>query len=526
VRIDGLTVATTGGRAVLDTVDLELAAGRALGLVGRSGAGKTTLAQALVGHLRPGLHHRAGRARVAGADVFALDPTAVRALRRGPVRYVAQDAGASLTPTMRLERLLAEALGTRPRDPEVLGLLDAVRLPAERSFARRFPHELSGGQRQRVLLALALAGRPRLLVLDEPTTALDTVTQAQILDLLAGLRARYGFGVVLVAHDLRCVAAVCDELAVLDAGTVAERGATTSVLAAPRSTAGRALVHAASALLADLPAPPDPGEAPPPVPLLRARGLRARHGDRRRRTVALDGVDLSVGAGRAVALVGASGSGKTTLARCLLGLHAPSAGRVELGGVALAARARDRREDVRRRLAHVPQEPGTALNPRHTAGAIIGRAARLRGDEPDVHVPALLAAVELPERLARRRPHELSGGEAQRVAIARALALRPDVLVCDEPTSALDAVTRTGLVELLDRLRRDRGLALILIAHDLALVARVADEVAVLDAGRIVEQGPPARLLRDPRHPATRALVHAAGLARAPVSHERAFICS
>jgi peptide/nickel transport system ATP-binding protein len=479
-RIANLTIGpVTGGAATVSGLDLTVPYRGVLALVGRSGSGKTTTALSLLGHLRPGLVRRSGTVHVAGHDAFTRSGAA--ALRRGPVAYLPQDAAATLNPARRLGVQLAEATTTRP----VPELLDTVHLPADRTFLRRYPHQISGGQAQRVAFALALAGDPRLLILDEPTAGLDPMLVRGVRDLIAQLVTRTA--TVLVSHDPELARVVADEVVVLEAGrriATAPAGPTGPVTdRADRTAAPRGIALAVS-------------------------GLTARHG----RTTALAAIDLSVTAGECLALVGASGSGKSTLARCLVGLH-PYQGTTALHGAVLAGRAGRRTAGQQRDLQLVAQDSVGALNPRETVDTALRRPLRhLRGlDEraATAEIARLLDRVHLPSGYTQRRPGQLSGGERQRVNLARALAVSPGVLLCDEVTSALDTHTGDAVLDLLAELRRDLGLTVVLITHDLATVARRADSVAVLDGGRIVEHGPAATVLAAPDHAVTRALVAA-----------------
>ncbi|MEW2347128.1 ATP-binding cassette domain-containing protein [Streptomyces sp. NPDC006684] len=490
VCVEGLTLGPVGGGApVLADASLTLAAGRVLGVVGRSGSGKSSLALALLGHVRPGLGLRAGRVRVAGTDPFA--PGGARRVRGRLVTYVGQDPAASLNPARRIGAHLADAVrrGGVPRAaaPErVAELLARVRLPYDRAFLRRRPHEVSGGQARRVALAAALASAPRLLVLDEPTAGLDDGLAWELRELLEETVREEERSVVLVSHDPRWVGSLADEALRLEAGRIVARGAPRTVLAAGPG-AGRER---------------DTDRAAPRAGGLRASGLFAAPG---RGAPVLRDVALTVAPGTCTAVLGPSGAGKTTLARVLAGLLRPAAGTVawEEPGVIRQERAAA--------VQLVAQDAYGALNPRETAERALTRPLiALRGLDPDraaAEARALLARVGLGAGVLARRPGALSGGERQRVALARALAAGPRVLVCDEVTSALDPDTARGIVDLLDELRRADGVTLVLVSHDLAAVARCADRVVVLDAGEVVESGPAREVLRQPRHPVTKALV-------------------
>ncbi|UUU34210.1 ATP-binding cassette domain-containing protein [Streptomyces sp. CA-210063] len=492
-RVTDLTVAAPDGRILLQDARLTLHPGRVTALTGPSGSGKTTLLRALTGLLPPGTERTSGRVEVLGRDVFALSERELRALRRERLAYVGQDPGSGLNPRMRVRSLLREL--SDDRAPEaVRQLLAEVRLPDDGRLATRRPPALSGGQQRRVALARALARRPHVLLLDEPTAGLHPELRDEIGELLGHLAREHQLAVALSCHDPELVERIADEVVELGASHVPR----------PRTPHG-----------SDAPAG-DPAERGPretgsvDVPVLDVRDLRVTFG-RRSDAPALDGVTLTVAPGSATGIVGASGSGKTTLVRAVVGLQSVTAGTIRLDGVPLSTGLRGRGREQRRRIQLVTQNPLGALNPSRTVGAAIGRPLRLHRRCASREVPArvavLLEQVGLLPEFASRYPHELSGGQRQRVAIARALAADPDVLICDEVTSALDSATAEAIMDLLVRLRSDRGTALVLISHDLPLIADRTDTVTVLDAGRTAESGPTATVFTAPGHPATRALL-------------------
>ncbi|MGX9348434.1 ATP-binding cassette domain-containing protein [Microbacterium sp. KNMS] len=488
-----LRVRLRGAGEVLKGIDLTLDAGECLAVVGESGAGKSVLARTLLGltQTTPGAAVTASRLAFAGRDVRRLGGRGWRLLRGADIALVLQDALQSLDPLRTIEDEVGEALAVRrvPR-PErrrrVIAALESAGLPDAAGRLRQRPGELSGGMRQRALIASAIVGGARVIVADEPTTALDATTAVRVLDLLARLRDE-GAALLLISHDLGAVARVADRVAVLDAGRIVEAGAAETVLAAPTHAVTRAL-------LAARPRGPRPAPSSPAGPvLLRGEGLVRRYrGPSGAPTAAVDGVDVVVRRGETLGVVGESGSGKSTLARLLIGAEAPDAGRRVLAAPAPRVRL-------------VPQDPLASFDPRHDVARILRHSHRDGAPAP----AKLLARVGLDASILARRPAELSGGQRQRVAIARALAGRPDVLVCDEPVSALDVTTQAGILRLLDGLQRDEGLGIVFISHDLAVVRLVSDRVAVMQDGRIVETGATEDVYASPAHPFTRELIAA-----------------
>lgn len=491
LRVEGLTVALPGSGDVLRGVDLSVAAGECLAVVGESGAGKSVLARTLLG-----LTQDDPRARVQAKE-FVLGDTDVRRLsrhgwrsRRGvDVSLVLQDALQSLDPLRTIEAEIGETLAVRgirrtARRPRVLAALDDAGLPDPARRLRARSEELSGGMRQRALIASALIGGAGLVVADEPTTALDATVAARILALLASLRDE-GRALVLISHDLSAVAAIADRVAVIDRGRIVETGPTAQVLAAPQHRITRELIAAAPR--GAKPIPGTPGRT-----LVSAADVTRRYRSATGTQIpAVQDVTMTVRAGETVGVVGESGSGKSTLARLLIGAEGPDAGDV----------SRDARC-----IRLIPQDPAASFDPRWTVRRILRTAAGPRGASPE----ALLARVGLGVELLARRPATISGGQRQRVAIARALAAEPDLLVCDEPVSALDVTTQAGILELLATLQRETDLGIVFISHDLAVVRRISDRVAVMRAGRIVEEGTTEAVFAHPREPFTRDLVRVA----------------
>ncbi|MBZ6192064.1 ATP-binding cassette domain-containing protein [Streptomyces olivaceus] len=550
VEVAGLTLGpVAGGPPVLDDAALKVRLGQVVGVLGRSGSGKSSLAHSLLGHVRPGLEVRGGTVRVAGLDPF--ERAGARRLRGRVVSFLGQDPASSLNPALRIGTQLAEAVRLRTsvrRADEVRArveeLLLSVRLPADRAFRRRLPRQLSGGQAQRVALALALAGTPSLLVLDEPTSSLDTVLAAGMRTLLGEVLADGDRSALLVSHDPAWLASVADDVILLDAGRVAGDGVPTERAPGPAPAPGPGLAPALPRGVASAPrelsaevaasggepsvevagsggesparragvrVEPPGGEPPARGPGVRAepsagelavRGLDAAHG----RVRVLRDVSLTVRAGCCTAVVGPSGSGKTTLARCLAGLHRPAR-----GGVEWREHGDGAQDAGGAPVQLVAQDARGALNPRESVRTALLRPLTGVGRRParDAGHEAvrLLGLVGLDTGVLARRPGELSGGQRQRVALARTLAARPRVLVCDEITSALDRETAGEILALLGSLRRTLGLTVVMVTHDLAAAARHAERVVVLDAGRVAEAGPVDRVLVNPEHPVTRELL-------------------
>jgi peptide/nickel transport system ATP-binding protein len=562
-----------GGRQIraVRGVSLDIQPGEILGLVGESGSGKSVLGMSLLG-LLPADARTSGRVVVHGQDMLRAPAAVRRGMRRDHLGAVFQDPMTSLNPTMRIGRQVIEATGSFQ---EAERLLRAVHIPEAGRRMSSFPHELSGGLRQRVMIAMAVAGRPSLVVADEPTTALDVTVQAQVLALVRSLRDEIGCSFLFVTHDLGVAAQIADRVAVLYGGRLAELGPTSTVLREAAHPYSIGLMRSRLSLASSRTRPlatlagevPDPADPPPgcpfaprcalveevcatrppdaiavgpnhlsacvlpptPVrtslPLLpadadapagpsggeeRAEGValgvrrvgktfhvRSRTG-RRGRLAALRGVDLSVAKGEAVAIVGESGSGKSTLLRVLAGLERPDHGEIALGPGA--------------RPQLVFQDAGASLTPWLTVGELIGE--RLRGERMSrsaraQRVSAALAQVGLPVEVAGARSAQLSGGQRQRVALARATVVVPPVLLCDEPTSALDVSLAASVINLIGRLRRELGMAVLFVTHDLSVARIVADRIAVMYLGRIVELGSAEDVVHRPRHPYTRALVGA-----------------
>ncbi len=499
------------------SVDLDVRPGEIHGLVGESGSGKSATCLAVMGLLGP-------RAEVAGHIGFAGQHIGADAasLRGRGIGMIFQEPRASLDPVFTVGHQLREVLTLHRRDlsrraiiAAAATLLRHVGLPDPERQMRVYPHELSGGMAQRVAIALALAGKPRLLLADEPTTALDVTVQAQVLDLLLRLRNETGLAVVLVTHDLGIVAQYADRVSVMRAGEVVEQATVHKLFAQPAHAYTRQLLDA-------LPRAKDStSDATSAKKLLRVDGLTRSFAQRRRlfrratrELRAVDGVSFDIAPGETLALVGESGCGKSTTALMVAGLLGRTAGRIEFDGQDLADTTTTQRRALRRKLQIVLQDPGESLDPRLSCGTqveeplLIHHTGGNREQRRDL-VRDTLRSVGLEPWIMDRRPHEISGGQRQRVSLARALVLQPRMLVLDEPTSALDVSIQAQVIDLLMRLQQERQLAYLFISHDLRTVQRIAHRVAVVYLGRIVEMAPPTELFATPRHPYTQALLSA-----------------
>ena len=494
----------------LDRVSLRVDAGEILCLVGESGSGKSMLASAVLRLLPPGVETVGGRIGLGATDVLALSPREMRRLRGPGVGMVFQDASTALNPLHRVGDQVAEPFRTHTRLPRqeisarVLALLDAVGLPDPAGAARAYVHQLSGGQRQRVGIAVALALEPAVLIADEPTTALDVTTQAQVLALMRDLQRRRGTALLFVTHDFGVVAEIADRVAVLRQGVLVEQGTRDQVLNRPQHPYTRALIGAVPPLTPALPRPVS-DEA-----VLVAQGLRKTfRGSGRRPVAALDGVGITLPRGATLGVVGESGSGKSTLARTLLRLVPPDAGSVTLDGQDLL---RMERRAAAQRIGMVFQDPFGSLNPRRRVDELVAQGPMVHGmarARAMAKARELLALVALDPASADRFPHEFSGGQRQRIALARALALEPKVLVADEPVSALDVSVQAQVLALLAGLRTRLGLSVVFVTHDLRVAGRICDRIVVMRDGLVVEEGTAEQVFLRPSHEYTRALLAA-----------------
>jgi microcin C transport system ATP-binding protein len=520
LNVESLTL-KAGGRTLVEDLSFSVAAGETLAIVGESGSGKTLSALSVLDLLPPGITRAAGRITLDGIDVASATPAQKQKLRGGAAGIIFQEPMSSLNPLQRVGKQIAEAMLLHGRisrtalRQRVLELLLEVGLGDAAQRMDDYPHLLSGGQRQRVMIAMALANDPKLLIADEPTTALDVTLEKQILDLIAREQKMRKLGVLLITHDLSLVRRYADKVLVMDQGSVVERNTAAALFANP--------VHKQTQLLlAARHFAPPPALAEAPV-VLEAKNLSVKfpvlRGALRRRMgeiTAVDDVSFSLRAGETLGLVGESGSGKTTIGLLLLRLISFE-GIVLLAGEDLCQLSRKRLREMRAKLQIVFQDPYGSLAPRLTVGEIVAEGLR-------IHAPALgraareakvaeaLKDVGLPVDAAGRYPHEFSGGQRQRIAIARALILRPDVLVLDEPTSALDVTVQAEILRLLRGLQARYGIAYLFISHDLGVIRALSHRVMVLKSGRVVEAGDAAAVFENPQADYTKVLMAAAGV--------------
>ncbi|MFD7324089.1 dipeptide ABC transporter ATP-binding protein [Streptomyces sp. NPDC059875] len=528
--VRGLSVVFASGTHAVRDVNLTLARGEALAVVGRSGSGKSVTASALIG-LLPGAAAVRGSVRFDRRELLGLSDRELSRIRGDRIGTVFQDPLAALNPVMTVGRQIAEAVLVHRRVPRpaarerAVRLLDRVGIPDAARRARAFPHEFSGGMRQRAAIAMALANDPELLIADEPTSALDMTVQAQILDLLDAVRRDTGCALLLITHDLGVVARSCDRVAVMREGALTEEGEVGPLLSGRRPAGGHlgellaATRRMTESATAQGPEAEPQTEAEGPY-VLRVEGLRRHYraagairlSGRGTPVRAVDGVSFALRAGEALALLGESGCGKSTTLNEILRLRAPEAGRIEVLGHDTARLSAAARREVRRDVGVVLQDPAASLDPRMRVAEIVAEPLAVHGvpaAERASRAAELLRLVELPAEVAGVRPTRLSGGQRQRVAIARALSTRPRLVLLDEPVSALDVALRAGVMDLLDGLRASLGLSYVLVSHDIDVVRRSADRVAVLYLGRVVESGRTRDVLERPRHPYTRALIDA-----------------
>ncbi len=531
-----------GLRPVLENVSFTLDPGETLCLAGESGSGKSLTALAIMRLLSPSLRKRSGSIQLAGQELTILPERVLRRLRGGAMAMIFQEPMTSLNPVMTVGSQLIEAIRTHgvteggSAEARARSMLDAVRIGEPARRLKQYPHELSGGMRQRVMIAMALSCRPKVLIADEPTTALDVTVQAQILTLMRELRSEFGTSIILITHDMGVVAEMADRVTLLRAGKMVETGTVADIFERPRDAYTRQLLDAVARLgaFAGTDAPPRVTQAPPiaakPGPVLFVKDLAVTYGGRagwfgpgKAPAPTVSCVSFELTAGTTLGLVGESGSGKSTIGKAVLGLI-PFAGEVVVDGTAIAGLSPREMRPVRRVAQMIFQDPYASLDPRMSVGEAIAEPLAIHGigkqSERRDRVAALLRRVHLLPDHATRYPHEFSGGQRQRICIARALALGPKIIVADESVSALDVSVRAHVLDLLLELQEEMGLAYLFISHDMAVVERMSHTVAVMRGGTIVEQGSRRAVFETPRHPYTRALMEAVPLPRSKLSPE------
>ena len=505
---------------IVKGVSFNVARGEVVALIGESGSGKTTIALSALGYTKPGLEFAGGEVRLEGEDVITMGSDQLRTLRGQRVAYLAQSAAATFNPALTIGEQVTEScvlhgiLNQEQATERAETLYRALELPDPDRLGRRYPHQVSGGQLQRLMAAMALCGKPDLLVLDEPTTALDVTTQIEVLKAFKSVIKQEGSAAIYVTHDLSVVAQIADHIVVLYAGEVQEHGSAEQVVNQPGHDYTRRLMHAVRPPPAAGQGDESLGEHRRESPALQVKDITAGYGRIHNGMPAitvLRDVNVSIERGHTVGVIGESGCGKSTLARVMAGLLPAAQGQVLLDGDELQPALQKRKRSELQKIQFVFQMADTALNPRQRIDHILGRPLGfylgLKGQEKRRRILELLDMVELPQDFAGRYPEELSGGQKQRVNLARALAASPEVLLCDEVISALDSIVGANVIELLKRLRKQTGVSFVFISHDLSTIASFADEIVVLYAGRVVEQGTTDHVLSPPYHPYTRLLI-------------------
>ena len=505
---------------IVKGVSFNVQPGEVVALIGESGSGKTTIALSSLGYTKPGLEFVGGEVRLQGEDVISMQNDRLRGLRGQRVAYLAQSAAATFNPALTIGEQVTESTvlhGLMPQEEanrRAEDLYRALELPDPDRLGKRYPHQVSGGQLQRLMAATALCGKPDLLVLDEPTTALDVTTQIEVLKSFKSVIKQEGASAIYVTHDLSVVAQIADHIVVLYAGEIQEYGTADQVVTQPSHEYTRRLMYAVRPPPAAGQGDETSDEHQRKAPALEVKNLLAGYGRTKNgvpEITVLRDVNVSIERGHSVGVIGESGCGKSTLARVMAGLLPAAQGEVLLDGAALQPALQQRSRSELQKIQFVFQMADTALNPRQRIDKILGRPVEfyhgLKGEEKRRRVGELLQMVELPQEFAGRYPEELSGGQKQRINLARALAASPEVLLCDEVISALDSIVGANVIELLKRLRQKTGVSFVFISHDLSTVASFADQIVVLYAGRVVEQGPTNAVLSPPYHPYTRLLI-------------------
>lgn len=533
LHVDGLKVevaATGGAKTIIDDVSLRLSAGETLCIAGESGSGKSVTSLSIMGLLPPSARIVAGKIHLRGKDLLTLGDRQMQAVRGGDIAMIFQEPMTSLNPIMTIGAQLSEAINVHQglygsaAAASALQALDAVRLSESARRLKQFPHELSGGMRQRVMIAMALAGNPKVLIADEPTTALDVTIQAQILALMNDLKRDFNAAILLITHDMGVVAEMADRVVVMNAGRIIEAQEVEPLFHAPENPYTRKLLAAVPKLGSTKGQPArSVGLNTSVDPILQVRDLTVRFDIKGgllqrplKRVHAVESVSFDLFSGETLALVGESGCGKSTIGKSLVNLL-PWSGSIRIGGQEIADLAANDMKPVRRDIQLVFQDPYAALNPRVTAGELVGEPLLIhglaRGEELRDRVAGLFRRVGLHPDMIDRHPHEFSGGQRQRICIARALSLNPKIIIADESVSALDVSVQAQVLDLLNELQQEFGLSYLFISHDMAVVEQVSHRVAVMYLGQIVEIGPRNAVFENPRHPYTRRLLDAVPIA-------------
>ena len=505
---------------IVKGVSFDIQPGEVVALIGESGSGKTTISLSSLAYCKPGLEFGGGEVRLKGTDVLTMPPLEQRSMRGQRVAYLAQSAAATFNPAITIGEQVTESavlhgiLTQEKANVRAEELYRALELPDPDRLGKRYPHQVSGGQLQRLMAAMALCGKPDLLVLDEPTTALDVTTQIEVLKAFKKVIRDEGSAAIYVTHDLAVVAQVADHIVFLYSGEIQEMGSVDQIVNHPKHPYTKRLMAAVRPTPAAGQGDELSDEHDRDVANLRVRNMTAGYGgvvDGKPAITVLRDINVSVKNGHVVGVIGESGCGKSTLARVMAGLLPAADGEVILDGKTLEPDLKNRPLEELRKIQFVYQMADTALNPRQRIGDILGRPIQfyrgITGKQLRLEVADLLKLVELPMEFESRYPSELSGGQKQRVNLARALAAKPEVMLCDEVTSALDSIVGSNVIKLLKRLRDLTGVSFVFISHDLSTVASFADEIVVLYAGRVVEQGPVDQVLSPPFHPYTRLLI-------------------
>lgn len=525
LNIENLTIALPAGadrEIAVDRLNLTLRAGEVTCLVGESGSGKSLAARSIMGLLPPRVHVKDGSIRLGKKDLVSLSTQEMAKIRGASIGMIFQEPMTALNPLHRIGKQIDEVLRLHTklrrheRESRVVELLEDVHMPEPARISRSFPHQLSGGQRQRAMIAMALALGPKLLIADEPTTALDVTTQAQILKLIHDLQRQKGTAVLFITHDFGVVADIADNVAVLQKGVLVESGAREDVLLRPKHPYTKSLLQAVPRLA--LPDNPTGELSKPGLVLLMGKDIDKAYGGRGifgkgRQTQALKKVSFELRRGETLGLLGESGSGKSTLARAVTRLMPIDAGEIILDGVGIEELDRKALRPHRKKIQMVFQDPYASLNPRQKIIDVVSEGLLIHGVNSALARTKsleLLELVGLGPSAADRYPHEFSGGQRQRIGIARALALEPEVLVADEPVSALDVSVQAQVLELLAKVKRRMQLSMLFVTHDLRVALQVCDRIAVMQKGEIVEIGDTRQIFNNPCHPYTRALFDAA----------------